>query len=87
MIEATYADGSLRVHPKNKAAATALMGEHHDGDLILPRTAIADVTWKDASALVNGKLVVTTAAGARHQLHFRKKQSAGMRALYDALRA
>jgi hypothetical protein len=86
MIEADYDGETLRVHPKNKVGAVALMGQDHHGDLILPRAAIADVQWKDASRMVNGKILITTAQGIRHQLHFRHKQRDGMRALYDSLR-
>lgn len=87
MIEADWDGARLQVHPKNKGAAVGLMGQHHDGDLIIPKDAIADLAWKEASALVNGKITVTTSAGSKHQLHFRRKQQEGMRALYDAIRA
>lgn len=86
MVEADWDGQTLRVHPKSKVGAVALMGQQ-DGDLVLPRAAIADVQWKDAGRMGNGKIMITTALGARHQLHFRRHQQEGMRALYDALKA
>lgn len=87
MIEASFDGQTLRVHAKNKAASIALQGENRGEDVVVTRDHIASVDWKGASALTNGKVDVRTVAGARYQLHFRRKQQDGMQALYDALRA
>lgn len=84
-IEADWDGQTLRVHPKSKVGAFALMGHENAGDLVLPRAGIADVQWKDAGRMSNGRIMITTAQGVRYQLHFRRMQQDGMRALYDAL--
>ena len=87
MIEADWDGAVLRVHAKTKAAGIALAGRDHRDDVVVPRDAIADVAWRGANPMVNGRITVTTAQGPRYVLHFRRKQQAGMQELYDALRA
>lgn len=87
MIDVDYDGTVLRVHGKNKPARVALAGEAHgDGDVVVPRERIASVDLKDASMMVNGNLRITTVDGRKYQLHFRKKQAEGFRALADQLR-
>ena len=82
MIDVQWDGTTLRVHPKNKAAAIALSGEDHKaGDVVLTREQIATATYKPASRLVNGNLDVTSTSGKRHQLHFRRKHADGFDAL------
>ena len=86
MIEGSCDHEALVVRGKNKAARVALAGEAHaDGDVVIPRTTIAAVDTKEPSALVNGKVVVTTSAGQKVQMHFRKKQKDDWAALAQAL--
>lgn len=73
---ATSDDG--RYHVQTKAGET---------DIAVPRASIAGVTFKGASMLVNGNLVVTTIEGQKYQLHFRKKQNADFEALARELGA
>ena len=54
-------------------------------DVVIPRSAIADVMFKGASMMVNGNLIVTTVDGHKYQLHFRRKQQAGFRELAQQL--
>lgn len=87
MIDVDYDGTVLRVHGKNKPARIALAGEAHgDGDVVVPRERIAAVDLKDASMMTNGNLRVTTVDGQKYQLHFRRKQAEGFRALADQLR-
>jgi hypothetical protein len=75
MIAVEYDDRVLRVHANNGLARVALAGPDHDkGDVVIPRGAIAAVTFKVATPLVNGHLVVTTSNGRVYQMHFRRKQ-------------
>lgn len=53
----------------------------------IPRAMIASATFKGASMMVNGNLVVTTTDGDKFQLHFRKKQQADFEALASELGA
>lgn len=86
MIEGTCDDQALMVRGKNKAARIALAGEGHaDGDVVIPRASIAAVNTKEPSMMVNGKVVVTTTAGQKVQMHFRKKQHDDWAALARAL--
>lgn len=85
MIEASWDGETLRVVGRNKAARMALSGENHGEDVVVTRGHIASVAFKPASALVNGKITVTTIGGQSYQLHFRKKQQAGMDELAVAL--
>ncbi|MGX7679061.1 hypothetical protein ACSMXN_09185 [Jatrophihabitans sp. DSM 45814] len=57
-----------------------------EGDSIsIPVEDMADVTFKDASMLVNGNLIVKTNDGNKYQAHFRKKQAGGFAELRDAI--
>ena len=77
MIEVECDPEILRVHGKNKAARMALRGPaHDDGDVVIPRSAIASASYKGANMMVNGNLTVTTNDGTKYQMHFRKKQMA-----------
>lgn len=86
MIDVECDEEILRVRGKNKAARVALAGEaHSEGDVVIPRSTIATVTFKGASMLVNGNLIVTTTDGKKCQMHFRKKQQADFRSLAQEL--
>lgn len=75
LIEVTYDDRVLRVRGTNGIGRLALAGpDHAQGDVVIPRDAIAKVTFQGANPLVNGNLVVTTSEGRTYQLHFRRKQ-------------
>lgn len=87
MIEATWDGETLRVVGKNRAARIALSGENHAEDVVVTKGHISSVGFKAASALVNGKVTITTVAGQTYQLHFRKKQQAGMDELAVALQS
>ena len=72
------------------AKSEAVMGEDGEAhvqttrgarDVEIPKVSIADVRFKGASMMVNGNLRVRTVAGKTYQLHFRKKQAEGFRAL------
>lgn len=56
-------------------------------DVEILRSSIASVTFKGASMMTNGNLVVVTTGGAKYQLHFRKKQQAGFETLAHELGA
>jgi hypothetical protein len=86
MIEVDFDGATLRVHPKNKAAAVALLGaERNSGDLTLARLEIAGVDLKPAKTLSNGCLTVRIHDGRRYQLHTLKKHQADFAALAAAL--
>lgn len=88
MIDIELTDDALRVEGTTKAARIALRAhEHGDGPLVIRRAEIAAVDLKRANALANGKLVVTTQDGAKHQLHYRKKSQDDFDALVAAVRA
>lgn len=67
----------------NKMAHFALAGKGNSGDVLISADQIASVTLKAASALTNGNLTVTTTAGAKYVLNFRKNDASG----FEALRA
>jgi hypothetical protein len=69
----------IRVHGKTKAARIALAGQDHETDVVIPRADIETVTFKGANPVVNGNLIITTIAGRKFQLHFRRKQQADFR--------
>lgn len=101
MIEVECDDGTIRVHAKNKTAQRALTGWEvtldeagsmsrgrvHSGaaDVEVPRSEIANVTFKSANPLVNGNLTVVTTGGKKYQLHFRRKQQADFERLAHEL--
>jgi hypothetical protein len=87
MIDAKYDGTTLTVHGHNKAARIALAGADHDRDVSIPRDQIANVDWKGASMLKNGRLTVHTTDGRTVVLHFRKKQTDAFSPLRDALTA
>ena len=69
-----------------KASRVALRGQQHgDGPVRIARDELASVAFKDASALVNGRITVRTAAGQEYKLHFRRKQAPGFRELATQL--
>ncbi|WP_432887866.1 hypothetical protein ACQPYH_06200 [Kribbella sp. CA-245084] len=81
-------DPTLTVTGTTTASRVAPRGHAHgDGPLVLTRDDLEAVTFKKASALVNGNLVITTKDGARCQLHFRRKQRDEFRDLEAALGA
>lgn len=81
MTDVQWDGATLRVHGKNKAARVALAGEDHGSDVVVTRDQIADVGYRKAGAMVNGRVDVRTVDGKRYQLHFRKKQAAGFEQL------
>lgn len=86
LIEVTYDDRVLRVRGKNGVGRLALAGpDHAQGDVVIPRDAIASVTFHGANPLVNGNLVVTTSERRTYQLHFRRKQQADFERLAHEL--
>lgn len=87
MIDVQWDGTTLTVHGKNKASRIALAGEDHARDVVLTRDQMAKVTYKPASMVVNGNLIIETTLGKRHQLHFRRKQRAGFEALARELEA
>lgn len=88
MIEVDWDGHALRARGTNKAAHVALRGQNHAaGDVVLPREAIASVTFKGANPLVNGNLTVTATDGQKYQLHFRRKHASQFEALARDLRA
>lgn len=87
MIDVATNTEMVRVHGKTKAARVALAGsEHGDGDVVIPRASITAVSFKGANPLVNGKVVITTNAGRKYQLHFRRKQQGDFEALVADLK-
>ena len=56
-------------------------------DVVILRSQIADVKFKNANPLVNGNLAVTTTEGNRYQMHFRRNQRAGFEVLAHELGA
>jgi hypothetical protein len=86
MVEADWDGATLVARGTNKMGRVALAGEGHaDGDVVLPRESIADVTFKKASRMVNGNLTVRTVDGRKYQLHFRRKTADQFDALHAAL--
>lgn len=86
MIHVWWDGQTLTVRPNNGVARAALFGPNRDAEqLVLPRVGIASVQLKDASALTNGNLIVTTTNGQKYQLHFRRKHRADFARLADAL--
>lgn len=88
MVEAEWDGVALRARGSNRASRVALAGEDHDGgDVVVPAGDIASVRFKGASLLANGSLTVTTVAGRKYQLHFRRKQQDGFEELASALQS
>lgn len=87
-VDVDYDGDVLRARGRNKAAHIALLGPDKDQpEAVIPRTEMESVTFKDASALVNGNLVIHTAGGKKYQLHFRRKQAEPFRELAKELGA
>lgn len=72
----------LRAQGKSMPARKALGG---DGTIVVPRQQIADVQFRDAGLLQNGRVTIRTVDGQKHILHFRKKQAAPFRDLVQQL--
>jgi hypothetical protein len=88
MIDVECDEQMLRVQGKTKVSRMALAGADHDkGDVLIPRSDIAKVTFEGANPLKNGKVVVTTTAGRKYQLHFRRKQQGDFQRLAAELGA
>ena len=88
MVDVEWDGEELVATGTTKAARMALRGQQHgDGPVRIARDAMASVTIKDASALVNGRITVRTAAGQEYKLHFRRKQAPEFRELAAALGA
>lgn len=87
MVEADFDGSTLRMRGSNKAARVALAGEDHEHDVVLTREQVASADLKDAGMMTNGNLRIRSADGKTYQLHFRKKQADGMKALAAALGA
>lgn len=59
-----------------------------EGDEVgIPLAAITGVTFKPASMLTNGNLIIETDQGGKYQAHFRKKQGADFEQLAADLNA
>lgn len=86
MIDVTLDDQALTVEGTTKPARIALRGSEHDsGPVVIRRDQIAGVEHKKAGAMVNGHVTVTTTAGEKYVLHFRKKSNDEFAALAQAL--
>lgn len=97
MVEVELTDTELRAKGTNKAshaalvtaeelaAATVEKDEAWKDVVVIPRGDIAAVENKRASALVNGRVTVTTAGGRQVQLHYRKKSNDDFAQLADQL--
>lgn len=100
-IEVWLTPDELRARGTNKASQLALHGPDavsHDGErtrwtppevLVIPRAQIARVEHHRPAlaGLVNGRLVITTTAGKRYELHYRKKSGAAFDELAADLEA
>jgi hypothetical protein len=51
------------------------MSAKANDDVVLRRDQIADIDFKKATPVVNGRLTITTTTGDKHVLHFRRKQT------------
>jgi hypothetical protein len=88
MIKVWWDGHVLRAQGTTKPARVALLGaEHADGELVLPRERIAEVSHKPAGVMTNGRITLRTVEGRRHVLHFRKKSSHEFAELARALGA
>ena len=77
--------GASVVEMGDLAGARAEAKRLRRADVVIPLDQVAGVSFRGANALVNGCLTVTTAAGRKYQLHFRRKQASEWEALRDAL--
>lgn len=69
---------TLRAKGTTKAARVALLGpQHADGELVLTRDQIADVQYRRAGMMINGRVTLQDTGGRRYILHFRRKQRDG----------
>lgn len=88
MVEVDWDGETLRARGTNKVSQVALRGPNADlGDVVLTRSEMASVDFKDASRMVNGQIKVTAATGEGYQLHFRRKQAEPFRWLARELGA
>lgn len=88
MIDVELEGDTLTVTGTTAAARTALRGQQrNDGPLVITRDQMSDVAFKDASAMVNGRITIKTTDGSTHVLHFRKKTRDDFRALAAELGA
>lgn len=85
MCEVAWDGETLTARGTNKAAQVALAGIEAGQDVVIPKSEIVDVQFKNASAMVNGALSVTIARGRTYKLNFRKKQRDDFAALNDEL--
>jgi hypothetical protein len=88
MVEAELHDGVLTLRGTTGPGRVALLGEEHkEGEVSFPAFHVASVELREPKlmGLVNGNLIVRTEDGVRFQLHFRKQDAEGMRALAAAL--
>lgn len=85
MLEAEFDGQTLTARGTNKASHHALAGPGHKGDVVLNVRDIASLGYKKANPITNGEVTVVTHSGAKHQLHFRRKQGADFEALHNAL--
>lgn len=88
MAEAEWDGLVLVLRGTTGPGRVALLGERHkDGEVRIPREHIAAVELHEPKlgGAVNGNLIVRHVDGTKYQLHYRKKQSAGVEALATAL--
>jgi hypothetical protein len=74
-------DGQTLTATGTNTAGRAALG----GQVEVLRADIAGAAVKPASGMTNGRLTVTTGDGARHHLHFRKKDQPAWQELAAAL--
>lgn len=81
-IEVDFDGQTLTITPTDRVAAAALGGKR-DVPLVLRRADIVKVAFRRASAMFNGKLVLTARNGAKYPLFFRMTSSSE----FETLRA
>ncbi len=88
MAEAEWDGQALVLRGTTRAGRVALLGENHKtGEVRIPSEHIGTVELHEPKlgGAVNGNLIIRHVDGTKYQLHYRKKQSAGVEALAAAL--
>lgn len=89
MAHADWDGTTLTIVGHNRAARMAIAGESWEQDVVLTRDQIATVTHSKPNAvvgsMVNGRVTITTTAGLKHVVHFRKKTFGDLDALVAVL--
>ena len=84
-VEVTLGPTTLRLHPTNKAAGTALTSKRGSGDVVLSRAQVSSVAYKAPGRLINGELTVSTTEGGSYRVHVLHKHGDAFAILRDAL--